>query len=439
MHREEGFSLVGVVIIGVVIAIIGGAAFVLLNLSDDGVTPTPSPSTNNTTPADSNTTITPIPGLESGKLAFTRNNDLWVYTNNTENQLTTDGTVADIPYQSGMPDVWYSHPQLSPNGEMIAFFKNSGSTTRALYLINTDGTNERKLVSDTSWYFPIIRWAPTSENLYYLTDATEINRVNVSTGKVEALGSFVVTTGCGGASSDVAAHLSAEERLLQIGGNLTWFEISPNEQYVIHSSSHCESGLNVYNLHTQTDTNLDGTANIGKIAPGGTTIALISSGNNITIWDYTVPKLLQTINLELTPDMISWSETGATLYYTTHELTEPLTFADEVAFNLFGNKDVIYEKNRATLWALDINSGDSAQITQYEAYRLRPIYVNETDSIVILAEVENPTEFHAHATVETTRKDLVPYYPRVNVKQIDLNTGSVQSAVNNAQQAVFVE
>ena len=59
-----------------------------------------------------------INGQLQGILAFIRNDNLWISVNGVESQLTTDAI--------GLPELWYSNPQLSPDGTKIAYLRHLG-------------------------------------------------------------------------------------------------------------------------------------------------------------------------------------------------------------------------------------------------------------------------------------------------------------------------
>ncbi len=62
-----------------------------------------------------------INGQLQGKLAFIRNNNLWVNINGVENQITNDADPSD----AGLRELWYSNPQISPDGTQVAYLKNT--------------------------------------------------------------------------------------------------------------------------------------------------------------------------------------------------------------------------------------------------------------------------------------------------------------------------
>src|SRR6185295_13354097 len=75
------------------------------------------------TPALSDVDSLSVNGQLQGKLAFIRDNNLWISTNGVETQLTSD---ADLSF-TGLPKLWYGNPQISPDGTKIAFLKMTGT------------------------------------------------------------------------------------------------------------------------------------------------------------------------------------------------------------------------------------------------------------------------------------------------------------------------
>src|SRR5436190_3078575 len=93
------------------------------------IPPTAIPATL-TPPVDSLSTN----GQLQGKLAFIRNNNLWISINGVESQVTSD---ADLSI-TGLSTLWYGNPQISQDGTKIAFLKMAGTNARTLMVSDID-------------------------------------------------------------------------------------------------------------------------------------------------------------------------------------------------------------------------------------------------------------------------------------------------------------
>ena len=182
-----------------------------------------------TPPTEIPATLTPpvddfsMNGQLQGTLAFIRNNNLWINVNGVESQLTND---AD-PSNTGLPKLWYSNPQISPDGAKIAYLKNTSdistySYTRTLIVCDLGGKNLSQLASDVAWTLPTIEWSNDNQKIYYASSIDPVENmiaksIDLSTGELQEQGRFTIHSGCGGGSPDPADAISSLESLAPFG------------------------------------------------------------------------------------------------------------------------------------------------------------------------------------------------------------------------------
>jgi len=286
-----------------------------------------------------------INGQLQGKLAFIRDNNLWISTNGVESQLTND---AD-PSTTGLPKLWYGNPQISPDGTKLAFLKMTGSDARILMVSDIDGKNIRQLANDVEWTLPATEWSNDNQKIYYPVfsgvDVTTglgimvVKSINPTTGEIQEYGQFGVRAGCGGGSPDPADGVSSIENLGPFGGFV--FEISPQNNYIIHTTTCTSFGLGILNLSTKQDQVLNDKFHGAAISPDGSRIAT-ASGNNIVIFNIVSGAIESTLPTSEAPRSLLWSANGKEILYSTSRLTNTLTLDDNTALDLFGGATVSY-------------------------------------------------------------------------------------------------
>ena len=100
--------------------------------SEKQMVPTGTSETENTTATES---IPPQPVIPSGlKVAYIKDGDIWLWSSDdTKSQLTSSGMVYAL--------------NISDDGQVIAFLRQVDDFHAELWVINSDGTNERRLIS----------------------------------------------------------------------------------------------------------------------------------------------------------------------------------------------------------------------------------------------------------------------------------------------------
>ena len=404
---------------------------------------TSQPTNTNNVPTTQTTTVNENVNLSAngqslGKLAFIRNDNLWFSNNGVEKQLTTDAIPTEIPYWTGLPKLWYSNPQISPDGIKIAYLKNTNSDSRTLVVSDIDGKNVKQLTSDVEWTMPIIQWSKDNQQIYYPSsggvESIIVKNVNVVTGQKQEYGQFPMGSGCGGGSSDPADHISGGENIISVGGGVQIFNLSPQNNFIVHTILCTGSGLGILDLSTKQDKKLDDKTMRATISPDGNSIAAIS-GNNIVTFEAINGRLKKTYPASESPLVLLWSSDGKTIYYSTSKLLKTLDFDDKLALDILGSSPTSYRVNTSTLWKLSLDSSESEKIIDFEAHNLKPIFVLNQKLLTIV--VENATALYDYINQQKTKDNMVQYYPRVKLLEIDLSSLSSSIIMDKAQQSFF--
>jgi Tol biopolymer transport system component len=374
-----------------------------------------------------------INGQLQGTLAFIRNNNLWINFNGVESQLTNDAI--------GLPELWYSNPQISPDGTKIAYLKNSSYDARTLMVYDIDSKITNQFANATARTLPEMVWSNDNQKIYYpvsngfdMTTGLEtmaVKSIDLTTGELQGNGQFGVRGGCGGGSSDPADHLSSRENFLSaIGGYV--FDLSSQNDYILHATI-CTSGLGMLDLSTKQDRTLDDNFRGATISPDGSRIAT-GSNNGITIFNVITGSVENTFSTSETPRTFLWNVNGKELLYSTSRLGNTLTLDDNVALDLFGSSPTSFNLNVSTLWMLSLESGESRKIIEIEAHDLKPIFTNGQKALVVV--IENANKLFDYIT-QGNRENLNEYYPTSNIIEVDLANLSSSPITNNTQQASF--
>ena len=405
------------------------------------------PGDNNPVPQQRNTT-TPISSkiaTQSENLAFIRNDNLWVSTNGSEKQLTNDAVPTEIPFWTGLPAVWYSNPQISLDGSSVAFLRNVNTNSRQLYVSSIEGIKMRKLVDDASWTFHTIQWSKDNKQLFYISELPnqvdqegrgllKVKAININTGIIHEYGQFAVRSGCGGASSDIADHLVAGENIKGVGGGVMIFNLSSDNQYIVHSISCTGSGSGVLNLGTKQDTTINDKAKNGAISPDGKKLAY-TKNKSISIMELSSGKILNTYTTSEIPVVILWSPDAENIYYSSDKLVNELKLDDKVGMTAWGSSSILYRVNLSSLWILSFNSQKDKKIADLDAHAVKPLYL--TGGKLIFVSVENATQLFKKTDQSTSKKDLVKYYPQVSLQAVDLTSLKVETIINQVQEASY--
>lgn len=385
--------------------------------------------TNTAVPTATATFAMTVNGQLQGILAFIRDDNLWVSINGVEAQLTTDA----ISSNTGLPKLWYSNPQISPDGTQVAYLKNTSdvstySYTRALIVSAIDGTNARQLTNnDIAWTLPVIQWSNDSQQIYYLVsngfDTTTgletmiVKSMNLTTGDLLEHGQFLLRVGCGGGSSDVADEVSGDEGIGRLGSGKT-FALAPQKNYVIHPVT-CDDGLGILDLSTHQDTMLDEQSiSVAAISTDGLRIAAIS-GNNIVVFDATSGNVERTFLVVEPPRALLWDNNGTAIFYSTSKPVSSQDLDEALALEVFNRSSATITLNLSTLWRLSLDNGESIKITQMDAHDIKPIFA--TNQTILVAVVENANALFDYI-IQGNRENITDHYPSVNLVEIDLVT-----------------
>ncbi len=408
------------------------ALFMLACSSTFSVVTTPIPPTaipaTLTPPVDG----TSVNGQLQGKLAFIRDNNLWISINGVESQLTND---AD-PSNTGLPKLWYGNPQISPDGTRIAFLKMTDTNARALMVSDIDGKNIRQLADDVAWTLPTVAWSNDNQKIYYASAIDPVENmlaksIDLSTGAQQEQGQFTVHSGCGGGSPDPADGVSSLESLAPFGRHM--FSLAPQNNYIIHSTSCSGSGLGILDLSTKQEQVLDDHAYGAIISPDGSRIAA-ASGNNIVIFNVSTRSIESTFPAAEAPQALLWDAEGKGILYSTSTLANTVNIDDNVALDLFGSSPTSFNINTSTLWMVSLESGQNTKIIESEAHNLKPIFTNGQKVLVVM--IENANKLFDYLK-QGNRENLAEYYPNVNVLEVDLVTLTSNPVTSNTKQASF--
>jgi len=384
------------------------------------------------TPAIFNVDSLSINGQLQGKLAFIRNNNLWISINGVETQLTND---AD-PSNTGLPKLWYGNLQISPDGTKIAFLKMTDTNARALMVADIDGKNIRQLANDVAWTLPTLEWSNDNQKIYYASaiDPTEnmlAKSIDLSTGELQEQGQFTVHSGCGGGSPDPADSVASNENLRPFGGQV--FSLSPQNNYIVHTVSCTGSGLGVLDLSTKQDRALNDRARGAVISPDGSRIAAISD-NNIVILNVSSGNIENTFPAAETPQALLWNPDGKGILYSTSRLANTVTLDDNIALDVLGSSPASFNLNVSTLWMVALESEQSTKIIESEAHELKPIFTNGQKVLVVM--VENANKLFDYIS-KGNRENLAEYYPTTNILEVDLANLSSNPVTSDTKQASF--
>ena len=371
-------------------------------------------------------------GQLQGTLAFIRDNNLWININGVESQLTND---AD-PSNTGLPILWYSNPQISPDGTKVGYLKNAGTNARSLMVSDLDGRNLRQLASDVAWTLPSIEWSNDNQKIYYASSMDPVENmtaksVDLSTGELQEQGQFTVRSGCGGGSSDPADGVSSLESLAPFGRHV--FSLSPRNNYIIHSTACSGGGLGILDLSTKQDQVLDDDAYGAVISPDGSKIAAVSD-NNIVIFNVSTGSIESTFPTSEAPQALLWGANGKEILYSTSTLANAVTIDDSVALDLFGSSPTSFNLNVSTLWMVPLENGQSTKIIEIEAHNLKPVFTNGQKVLFVI--VENANKLFDYVT-QGNRENLAEYYPTANILEIDLTDLISNPITSNTKQASF--
>lgn len=377
-----------------------------------------------------------------GELAFIRGDNVWISNNGVEKQLTTDAIPTEIPYRTGLPKLWYSNPQISPDGKKVAYLKNTNTNTdtdaRALVVSDIDGKNMKQLVDDVEWMMPIIQWSNNSQQIYYPSsggvESIIVKSVDAATSQKQEYGQFAMGSGCGGASPDPAHHISTGENINSGGGGVEIFNLSPQNSFIVHTIHCTGSGLGILDLSAKQDKKLDDKAMRAAVSPDGKNIAAIS-GNDLVIFDGN-GKVLKTYQTPDVPQILLWDTAGKTIYYSSSKLVKNLDFDDKLSSDILGSSPASYRVNASTLWKLELDSGKSEKIIDFDAHNIKPVFVANQKLLVVV--VENATALYDYINKYKTKDNMVQYYPKVKLAEVNLSALTSTVLAEQVQQSSYL-
>ena len=276
-------------------------------------------------------------------------------------------------------------------------------------------------------YYPISNGFDTNTGL----ETIAVKSITPTTGEIQEHGQYEVRTGCGGGSSDPADSVSSGENMRPFGGSV--FELSPQNNYIVHTVSCSGSGLGMLDLSTRQDRALDDRARGAVISPDGSRIAAISD-NNIVIINVSNGNVENTFSTSEAPQALLWSSDGKGVLYSTSRLANTLTLDDNVALDLFGSSPTSFKLYISTLWMVSLENGQSNKIIESEAHDLKPIFTNGQKVLVVM--VENANKLFDYVN-QGNRDSLTEYYPTANILEVDLANSSSNPITSNTKQASF--
>lgn len=405
---------------------------------------TPAPNSSSTpdlpTASPTVTFALTVNGQLQGTLAFIRNYNLWVSINGVESQLTTDA----ISTKLGSAQLWYSNPQISPDGTQVLYVKKTSdvstySYTSTLMVSDIDGKNAHQLVSDVAGGL----WSNDSQKIYYPVsngfDTTTgfetivLKSLTLNTGDVVDQGQYAVLVGCGGGGSDRADHVSGNEGIGYLGKGQI-FTLSPQNNYVMHSTS-CSHGLGIFDLSTKQDIILDdGNVYAAAISADGVRIAAASE-NNIMIVNLANGTIEQILPTSEPPRALLWDNNGTAVFYSTSKSGGTQKLDETIGLEVFNNPDNTITLYRSTLWKISLSNGESIKIIDMDAHDLKPIFAR--DQTILVAAIENTNVLFDYLT-EGNRENIAEHYPSVNLVEIDLATLTFNIVMHKTTQADYV-
>jgi dipeptidyl aminopeptidase/acylaminoacyl peptidase len=434
MKNQNNYLIVSITVLLIIISIIIISAMVWLNLqpksgnNDTYINPTPTVIEQSSLVKNSQL---------QGRLAFIRDDNLWIENDGVKKQLTTDAIPTTVPYQTGFPKLWYSNPQISPDGSKIAYLKNVDSSSRILLVSDINGESLKQFAEDVEWTMPTVQWSSDSQQIYYPasngSQSIGVKSVNILTGQSQKYGEFAMSSGCGGGSDDPADHISAGENIISVGGEVQIFEISPKNDFIVHTVSCTGSGLGLFDLVTKQDRSLIDNAKRATFSPDGNVIAAVY-GNSIVTLDLS-GQIQHTYETSGKPLVILWSSDGQSIYYSTSKLSKSLEFDKEVALELFGSSSLAFRANTSTLWELSLNSGSSEKVIDLDVHNMKPIFVLSQSLLVIT--IDNSTALYEYINGQRTKDGMVQYYPQVKLLEVNLSSLSSVTVSNEVQESSF--
>jgi len=442
--------IVGIIIL-IIILFFGFNAFIrkqeltspskrLLKNNSSTISPTPIPgSSKNLLPVPTDFPSAPV----QGKFAYIDHDNVWINNNGKVKQITTDAIHTSIPYWTGLPKIFYSSPEISPDGNSVAFLKNMSSTDGySLYMADTNGSNIQKLTdNDVDWLNKRLQWSKDSKIIYYISskystsngsETVEIHDFSIATKKINKVGTFLVTkTGCGGGSDDISDHLAEEEGYKGKTIGSDFFSLSSDNNYIAHPVNCFSSGVGLLNLTTHSDQLLNsGDGGSATFSPSGKMIALTNNGN-VIILETTTGKTTTTLTPSGMPLNLLWAPDEKSIYYVSIKLEGvPHTVKSDIL-----NNTAIFT---STISNITLENKDK-KIADFNAHYIKLINITPDNSSIKFSLIENSINLfnHMQQTHDGT-SNIVNFYPRVKVTQINLTNGVSKTLIENAQQASYL-
>lgn len=386
--------------------------------------------------------VTQVTNAFNGKLAFVRDFNVWVKDNGTEKQITTDAKFTrNGIYQNA--SLSYSYPSISPDGKKVVFFQTKAidaskgifQSPTSLYISNVDGSGLKPLITngDFERIYPV-QWFKDGQSILIETyknhvgDDNTLIKLNINTGSQQILTTYNIHSGCGGGSSDPSSILAGSEGARPVYSKI--FQLSADNNYLIHNTACTGYGVNVYNLQANQDKPVSEDITQAIFSPDGTKIAGIGRNNEIMIFDTSSASAVKSLTATEQPQVLYWASDGQTIYYGTDTLVSNLTVKDDLGNQLEG------KKNKASIWSILVDGTGNKKLTEFDAYDVKPLFVSADKSTALIAKVDNPTLYFD--ALSQNGKNMSPNNePFVNVVKLNLNTGNASNFIHKASQSYY--
>lgn len=396
-------------------------------------------------PENPTATPIPIPNIP-GIMTYIQNGNVFIKLNTHTKQITTDASYTQTGASIDRPSLTYSYPAVSPDKTKVVYFQTTvppslqNPTKISLYVSNVDGTGQLALITkgsfDTRLAPPL--WLKDSQSVLVSTLDTNnqstnftsyvVLKINVVTGTQQQILSYSVLQGCGGGRYDPSQILAGAEGAKLL--NTPIFTLSSDNNYFLNNLDCAGYGVSVHNLQTNLTTPLSNTLSQAIFSPDASKIATIAQNNQILLFD-TSGKQIGSISTSQHPESLYWSKDGQTLYYGSFTVTKHISSKPDSLGNVLEG-----DQHAASLWSIGVDGSNEKKIEDYDAYAIKPIYVEPDNSKAIVVEVDNATDY-IQGFNQSPVSSLTPLAPTSNIVTTDINATMSAVTTQNAQNAQF--